>query len=132
MVCPASGKKGNQNQVAFLAPAEGFEPPTLRLTAACSTVELCRSGYRSYCTKYFPKNQDIGFLIPQRRDFSQANGSPSSFSFSFSDSSCESIGSSGSGPSTSFRKWLISFSLYSRMVRSSTASCRVMIPWVWV
>jgi hypothetical protein len=26
-----------------LAPAVGFEPTTLRLTAGCSTVELCRN-----------------------------------------------------------------------------------------
>jgi hypothetical protein len=29
---------------AYVAPEEGFEPPTRRLTAACSTTELLRKG----------------------------------------------------------------------------------------
>lgn len=37
------GKRATESTVApELAPEEGFEPPTRRLTAACSTTELLR------------------------------------------------------------------------------------------
>ncbi len=38
----------------LLAPTAGFEPTTNRLTAGCSTTELCRNGYRgSHYSKAF-------------------------------------------------------------------------------
>lgn len=38
----AKGPGVNAETLAKLAPEEGFEPPTKRLTAACSTTELLR------------------------------------------------------------------------------------------
>ena len=46
---------GKMPRGSVLAPQEGLEPPTLRLTAGCSTIELLRS------TKKLPRAAGVSF-----------------------------------------------------------------------
>src|SRR6188508_2085165 len=62
---------------SVLAPEEGFEPPTRRLTAACSTTELLRKESRGETREAISASgatvvsriaaRDVAVLDPQRR-----------------------------------------------------------------
>ncbi len=50
-----TGQAITTNHLSCLAPRVGLEPTTLRLTAACSTIELSRNGIGISTPKIYPK-----------------------------------------------------------------------------
>ena len=78
----AAGPCAWRRGVAQLAPEEGFEPPTQRLTAACSTTELLRKRYwrrgpdSNRCTRLCRPLRSHSATAPRRKSAQLARRGP--------------------------------------------------------